>query len=398
MAKRMGRTWRAATRATPNPGRIVFGVTVASTAFAFLDAQLKTLSRAGADCHVVCADAAGLQEFGERNGATMHALPIARELSLADGLALGRLVVLLRRLRPGTVVMGTPKMGLLGSIAAYLVGCPRRIYLVHGLRYEGARGFGRSILRTVERIICRLSTEVVAVSPSVRARLVADAIVRGDAEVDVVHNGSPNGVDCDRFRPPSPAAKDKSRRDLGLRLDSVVVTFLGRINRDKGLATLVKLAADLAMLDRHVDLVLVGPEEPYDADDNVHIERLWKTPNTHFLGAVENPVGALAATDILVLPTRREGLPTVVLEGGACGVPTVAYAATGTVDCVLDGVTGRLVTQGDSDAFTVAVLELIGDAEQRARLGKASREFIVQRFSRVEVSEWWRRRLISNAS
>ena len=85
--------------------------------------------------------------------------------------------------------------------------------------------------------------------------------------------------------------------------------------------------------------------------------------------------------DILVLPTHREGLPIVLLEGAAMGLPIVATRVTGCVDAVQDGVTGTLVPAYDSTALAQGVQRYVVDPSLRARHGKAARAWMLRDFS-----------------
>ncbi|ANS79812.1 Lipid carrier : UDP-N-acetylgalactosaminyltransferase [Serinicoccus hydrothermalis] len=97
-----------------------------------------------------------------------------------------------------------------------------------------------------------------------------------------------------------------------------------------------------------------------------------------------------AVSDMLILPTRREGLATVIIEAAAAGVPTIAMDATGTRDVVENDVTGLLVTQGDVDEFVAAIGTLSGDSARRHRLGRSAQRDVLRRFSQPMVRDLWR--------
>jgi glycosyltransferase involved in cell wall biosynthesis len=93
------------------------------------------------------------------------------------------------------------------------------------------------------------------------------------------------------------------------------------------------------------------------------------------------------AADLVAFPSYREGLPNVPLEAQASGVPVVGYAATGTVDAVVEGRTGVLVPTGDTEALGRALQNLADDPEHRRVLGSEARRLVVERFDRRRVLE-----------
>jgi glycosyltransferase involved in cell wall biosynthesis len=98
----------------------------------------------------------------------------------------------------------------------------------------------------------------------------------------------------------------------------------------------------------------------------------------------------MAMMDVFVLPTYREGLPNVLLEAAALGIPTVTTNATGARDAVVNGETGLVVTVRDAEALKDALLTLAGDRLLRRRMGDAGRRWVSEHFDRHQV---WRRQI-----
>ncbi len=372
---------------SPRPGArsALFGVTAPNTALAFLDGQLGHLVGDGLDVHLVCSDTPDgrVAAMVRRNGATLHRVSTSRRPSAArDVRALAEVGAVIRRTRPDTIVAGTPKMSLLLLLAGALARVPRRVYLCHGLRFEGSRGVRRRLLAGVERLLCALSTDVVAVSPSSREALVGLGVEGG--KISVLGDGSANGIDGERFRPAGVRERAAAKVGFGLG-DELVVAFVGRLTHDKGIATVLACAA--AMDD--VTFLVAGHAEPDGAEDECVIRALQARANVRTLGRCPDVAPVYAAADLLILPTVREGMPTVVLEAAGCGIPTVAYSATGTVDAVLDGVTGRIVPQGDVTAFVGAVRDLLDDAAVRSAMGWSARGRVMEQFAPERVWRLW---------
>lgn len=147
--------------------KLVHVLTVSSS-LDFLRGQLRYMAHRHVDVHVVASpDAEALTAFAAAEGATAHPVPMTRAMTpIADALSLWRLFWLLRRLAPDVVHAGTPKGGLLGTLAAFANRVPIRIYQMHGIRGMTAEGWRRRVLMTTERLACRLSTRVLCVSAS----------------------------------------------------------------------------------------------------------------------------------------------------------------------------------------------------------------------------------------
>ena len=365
------------TSSSPPLLRLVVGVTVPVTT-RLMQGQLAWLRAFGYDVHVISSPGPDLDRVTAAEGVTAHALPMEREVApAADLRALFRAVILLRRIRPEVTSVGTPKAGLVLGLAAFATRVPNRVYILRGLRMEGASGVRRTLLKVLERVACRAAHVVVCVSPSLRDLVVAEGIVPA-AKTRVIGNGSSNGVDLTRFAatPERVAAARALRQDRGIAPDDLVIGFAGRLTHDKGLREL--LAASTLLSERGVRHVLLvaGPAEGFDVTD---------FPGVQVLGSVEDMAPCYAAMDVLALPTYREGFPNVVLEAAAAGVPAVVSSATGAVDAVVEGVTGRLVPVRDVGALAEALGELLTSPHLRTRMGAAARARVVSDFAPLRV-------------
>ncbi len=377
--------------AMPRPPRLAFLTTHGMTLRILAHGQLAHLRRQGFEVVAMTAPGPDLETVAAREGVATAAVPgLAREIApAADLAALFRLRRLFRRLAPDLVVAGTPKAGLLGTLAARWAGVPRCVYVLRGLRLETAAGARRAVLAVGERTAMRTAHRVLCVSSSLLRRAVALGLVRPE-KITVPGDGSSNGVDVERFRPPSPAERDAARRAFGLPAEARVVGFVGRFTRDKGIEDLAaawsdRLRAELP--DLH--LLLAGGWEAGDPVAGGVRARLEGDPRVAFAGFVADAAPAYRAMDVLALPSYREGFPNAPLEAAASGLPVVGFAATGTVDAVADGDTGLLVAPGDQAALGAALHRYLADAELRRRHGEAGRRRAVERFRSDRVWQAW---------
>jgi glycosyltransferase involved in cell wall biosynthesis len=164
---------------------------------------------------------------------------------------------------------------------------------------------------------------------------------------------------------------------LGLDRDARIVLFVGRICRDKGIVELLKAWKSVNVPNAH--LVLVG-----DNDDDFDLE---SSARTHHITWETEMLPYYQGAELLVLPTYREGLPNVVLEASACGLPVVATTATGLTDVVIDGTTGILVPVQSVSELSDAITDVLVDEERAHQLGKAGMEFVSEFFERSRVVE-----------
>jgi glycosyltransferase involved in cell wall biosynthesis len=310
-----------------------------------------------------------------------------REIApLKDIVSLWRLWRLFRRTHPDLVIAGTPKAGLLGTLAARLAGVPHVVYILHGLRLETASGWKRRLLWSAEWIACHAAHHVQSVSPSLRARAISLGLVAPE-HCRVIGSGTVNGVDIERWLRTSEAEAigRKTRERLGIPQTALLVGFAGRLTRDKGIFELYEAFTRLRLSYPELRLLLLGGFEDGDAVPPAIRLRIEADPAVIRAGFVSNVEAYYWTMDVLALPTYREGFGIVCLEAQAASVPVVSTDATGARDAILDGVTGLRVPVGDVDALTAALDRLLGDPVLRASMGQSGRAWVQKNFQREIV-------------
>lgn len=344
----------------------------------------------GFDVHVVSAPGELLDAFAAAEHVTPHAIPMVRRITpFHDLVTLVRMWRLLRRLAPAVVHAHTPKGGLLGMLSACLAGTPVRVYQMKGLRYMTATGHHRAILRATEWVSCRLAHRVICVSHSLREVAIAEGVCSPD-KITVLGGGSGNGVDAlGRFNPANGAGANRTalRQRLSIPSDALVVGFVGRIVRDKGIAELAAAWHQTRVRFPHAHLVLIGPVEPQDPVPPAAFAALTANPQVHLVAGFADPAPYYGAMDLVVLPSYREGLPNVPLEAAAMELPVVATRIPGCVDAVQDGVTGTLVPPHDADALADALARYLGEPSLRRRHGHAGRQRVLRDFRQEVIWE-----------
>lgn len=348
------------------------------TAKAFLRDQLKELSSAY-DLHVLAnsPDAAFLDDIGVR--ASFTSVPLERAISpWRDLLALRALQRAFRTIKPHAVHSVTPKAGLLAMTAAFLAGIPCRIHTFTGQVWATKRGAARGLLKNMDRLIAFFATHVIVDSPSQRDFLITNKVV-SPSKATVLGHGSISGVDLQRFKQ-DPEARAGVRKEFGVAEDAVLFLYVGRLNRDKGIPELLEAFAINRVKYPRTCLLLVGPDEE-------GMERLI-SPGSGVLrvGYTDRPERYMAAADVFVLPSHREGFGSTVIEAAACGLPAVASRIYGLTDAVVDGETGLLHRCGDVEDLTLALGVMSGNDDMRRRMGEAARARATKDFPMKDVT------------
>jgi glycosyltransferase involved in cell wall biosynthesis len=136
-------------------------------------------------------------------------------------------------------------------------------------------------------------------------------------------------------------------------------------------------------------LIVGGGPQRRELEETAHAYRL--DDKVRFLGHRDDVPRLLAAADLLVLPSKYEGLPNIVLEAMRFRKPVVATAAPGTTELVVDGQTGRLVPVGNPQALAAALRAVLNDPAEAHRLGEAGRARVETRFTAAAMIDQFAR-------
>ena len=352
--------------------------------------QGRYMRERGLESLFVTAPGKQLDAFALDENVPVREVPIARTISpLRDAKSVFRVWRWLRKLRPKIVHAHTPKGGLIGMLAGMLARVPIRVYHIHGLPFDTARGIRRQLLWLTEAFACRAAHRVFCVSNSMRDIAIRHKICSAD-KIVVLEKGSANGIDAiERFSPDriDDFVRRREREKLGIPPDAKVIGFAGRVNRDKGIVELADAWQKIRQQCPEAHLLLVGPRDKKDAVPQKIFDQLDADPRVHSTGYRADTPALYAAMDVFVLPSYREGLPTVVLESMAMGLPVVATRIPGCVDVIDHQRTGTLIAPQDAGQLATAVIEYLGNAFLRCQHGKAARHHVLEHFGQERL---WR--------
>ncbi len=356
----------------------------------YLSNQLQSLREAGYAVSGISSpgpDVPALEAAGVRH----VAVPITRNFTpIADLVSLWRLYRVMRRERFTIVHTHNPKPGLLAQLAARLAGVPVVVNTVHGFYFHENMGWlGRTFYVLMEKIAAWCSDVILSQNAEDARTAVCERICPPD-KIKWLGNGidltvfDPHKIDLDQVA--------RRRRELDIPEGAKVIGFVGRLAaRRKGFLTFLQAGAQVARRVPDVRFLILG-EADHGKPDAVEPAAardygIWDA--CRFLGQRPNAElpGLYALMDVLVLPSLFEGIPRVVMEAAAMGVPAVATDVKGNREAIKHDQTGVLVPYGDTDAITDSLVALFADPVRTKAMGHAARALAMEHFDERNVFE-----------
>jgi glycosyltransferase involved in cell wall biosynthesis len=333
-------------------------------------AQVVSLNGAGYDCSLAVGLAeseAGSVADARRRGCAIVDVPaLGRELApLRDAAVLLHLWRLMRARRPAIVHTHSSKAGFIGRLAARLAGVPIVIHQPHGHVFYGYfSAFRTGVYVRLERLAARWCDRIVALTD----HGIEEHLRRGVGR-RVQYATVPSGVPTTELRARAPG-RASARARLGAGPDDLVILGVGRLVAIKGFDLLLDALARMTVELPTARVVLVGDGPQHDRLA-ARAGALGVLDRVRFVGPSRDVPGYLAAADVLVAPSRNEGMGRVLVEAMALGVPVIGAAAGGIPSVIGNDECGRVVPVDDVDALAGALVELGRDAGLRAKLGEA---------------------------
>lgn len=320
--------------------KLIVGITIPGS-IGLLKGQLKYFVNLGYDTSLLTQQDERSLAYCEKEECKAMNVKIARNISpIQDIKTLFALIRLFHREKPDIVNVGTPKMGMLGMIAAWWCRVPNRIYTCRGFRYEHESGILKHILMFCEWITGACAQKIICISPSVKTLGVKDKLFK-EKKCVVINKGSSNGIDPNYFnrRNVKPEDTENLRKKLGLD-GKFVYGFLGRIVDRKGIRELYEAFCKVYEKDRNCRLLIVGPWEFTQISDRTIYDKMMTHEGIVMPGRTDNVPLYLTAMDVFVLPAWWEGFGNVVVQAADMGLPVIGSTGTGVCDAVCDGFNG----------------------------------------------------------
>jgi glycosyltransferase involved in cell wall biosynthesis len=320
-----------------------------------------------------------LMERASSHGYKIEVIDAMRRaiLPLKDFKTYKELIRRLREVQPDVVHTHSSKAGIIGRWAAHRAGVPVVVHTIHGLAFTASKNrMVNNVYKMLERQAAPISHRIVSVADAMTEQSVAAGIGRPEQYV-TVHSG----MEIEPFVNP-PVPRDVTRKNLGLASNHVVVGTIARLFELKGHEDLIALAPELCRKFPELRFLWVG-DGIQRGQFETQIRAAGLSDRFIFAGLVPpTRVPELAAAmDILVHPSRREGLARALPQGQAAGCPVVTYDIDGNREGLLPDVSGFIIPPFDVAALGGALEKLLGDPALRRQMAAAGREFAVSRFA-----------------
>lgn len=276
--------------------------------------------------------------------------------------------------RPDILHLNSSKMGALGALAGRMTGVPRIIFTAHGWPHRESRScIWKTMVWVASWITVLLSHKVIAVSDcdlrSSPTLLLRDKVVR-------IYNGIPTFAHKSR----DDARAFLAEQNPDLKSFTTWLLMNSELHANKGIDVAIRALSEIAHTHPNVALVVQGEGEERTALQQL-AAKLGIADKVFLVGFISDARTNLAAADIFLMPSRKEGLPLALLEAGMAGVPVIVSAVGGMPEVVEHGVTGMLVPPMDSAALARSISQCIRDSERCASFGAHLRSRIANAFS-----------------
>lgn len=369
------------------PPRVAHVTTVDMSVRHLLLNQLLSLRAAGFDVTAISATGPDIEPVVAA-GVRHVDVPFTRRMTpMADLRACWALWRLFRRERFTIVHTHQVKAAVFGQLAARLAGVPIVVNTVHGFYFhENTPWLKRRAWIALERLVARLSTFLLSQNREDIETAALEGIC-GRKKIQYIGNG----IDVERF---DRSAIDRTRvealrHQLGFAPRDVVIGFVGRLVREKGVLELFDAARRLRSRFPALRVLVIGPvdSDKPDAIRQATAAAYGIDDITVFTGYRHDMPNLYALMNVCVLPSHREGMPRSPMEASAMGVPCVATAIRGCREVVREGRNGYLVPVKNPEALAEAVERILTDDVLAARLSKRARAMACEQFDERLVFE-----------
>jgi glycosyltransferase involved in cell wall biosynthesis len=352
-----------------------------------LKGQLSFMQENGFEVLAVSAEGKERIDVMQQERVSHIIVPMTRAITpIQDFICLFKLIGVITKFKPDIVHTHTPKAGLLGMVAAFFCSVPLRMHTVAGLPLMEANGLKRKVLIFTEWLTYLFASRVYPNSYGLK-KFINENIRVPEKKLKVIGKGSSNGIDTDYFSLRDDVKKMALQiKNLNNIEDSTITfCFVGRVVKDKGIEELL-IAFDSLSQSKKVKLILVGPfEDELDPITDASRAIIESNKNVILTGFQNDVRPFIAASDIFVFPSYREGFPNVVMQACCLEVPCIVSDINGCNEIIEQNKTGIIVKPKDVESLYQAMLLLADDGVMRNEFGKKSRAFVKANFDQQYI-------------
>jgi len=317
----------------------------------------------------------------EYEGVELKSINMTRKITIFQDLkSLLEIFFFILKEKPDIVYTFTPKAGFLGMLSSYFARVPVRIHNIVGMPLMEAKGKKKYLLEFIEKFTYFFSTKLLCNSFGLK-QYVSENLT--SKKINVLGQGSINGVDIDYFSDNLSENEKKDIRDeYNISQKDFVLTFVGRIVKDKGIDELVEAFVELKKLHNNLKLLLVGDyEENLNPIKQENKDIINNSKDIISVGFQNDVRKFLAITSLFILPSYREGLPNSLIEAGSYGIPLIATDINGCNEIIIDNETGVLVEKKNMESLKNAIELLYTDEILYNSIKSNIRKSTIKRYS-----------------
>jgi glycosyltransferase involved in cell wall biosynthesis len=336
---------------------------------------------------LACSNHPDLDTYANELGFNPCPIEITRSINpIKDLIAIIKLILVIKKNKITKVVGHTPKGAMVAMIAGYVCRLSDRIYFRHGIVYETSKGVSGKLLKFIDKFSGFLATKVVCVSNAVKERSEQDSLNHPSKNI-VLGLGTCNGIDTvHKFNPErfESSFKDALRKQLQLTKHDFILGYVGRIVKDKGIEELILAWKSIEKKGLNIKLLLVGPLERRDSISEPIKQLIISDINIIHVDFTPDASPYFSIMNAFILPTYREGFPTVALEASAMALPVIITKATGCTEAIVPDLTGGFISH-DIINIKDTILKYYNQPDLCQNQGTEGRLFVMKNFEQTKI-------------
>jgi len=286
---------------------------------------------------------------------------------------------LLTRERFDIVHTHTPKAGVLGRLAAHQCGVPCIIHSLRGTSFHDGQPWAvRLAFILAERLAASRTHRILSVGSEIRDKYL-DHGIGMHGQYEIVRTG----LDLSPFMESEPET-GAIKQELGIPAEAALILSVGRLDPSKGFEYAIKVVAGLKARNIEAHLLIAG--------EGAHAGVLGETAlkmgvgeRLHLLGFRNDVHRLMRACDIFLFTSIREGLPQVLVQAAASGMPIITHAVEGAREVIEDGETGYVITIGDMEAALERAILILDNPESAKAMADRARNAVKDQWSPIRM-------------